>query len=111
MFLFNVFLYLFIIGAEYRRGRVHHQHKKRSVEPFHTAFELFFSIQQLTVQCSVNWNHSLLIIYAYRWFIKFVHVIQVLHFSLSSQTVRPKNAQKHLSVRRYRERCMDMYAK
>lgn len=74
------FLYLFIIGAEYRRGRVHHQHKKRSVELFHTAFELFFSIQQLTVQCSVNWNHSLLIIYAYRWFIKFVHVITSVTF-------------------------------
>ena len=71
---------MFIIGAEYRRGRAHYQHKKRSVELFHTAFELFFSIQQLTVQCSVNWNHSLLIIYAYRWFIKFVHVITSVTF-------------------------------
>ena len=32
------------------------------------------------MQCSVNWNHSLLTIYAQRWFIKFAHFITSLTF-------------------------------
>ena len=35
-------------------------------------------ILQLTAKCSDNWNHSLLIISAHRWFIQFAHFIKSL---------------------------------
>ena len=35
-------------------------------------------ILQLTAKCSDNWNHSLFIISAHRWFIQFAHFIKSL---------------------------------
>ena len=48
--------------------------------PYRIWVVFFFSIQQLTVQCSVNWNHSLLIINVNKWFIKFAYFITILTF-------------------------------
>ena len=83
MFLFNFSVFVYYrycisqsssaILLKYDTCCCFHHHIKLSVELFHTASELFFFIQQLTAQCSVSWNHSLLIISAHRWFIQFAH--------------------------------------
>ena len=87
-----LFLYLFIIDTAYHRARERsfysktcccfHQHIKLSVELFQAASELFFfpyNSSQCNVQ-SIYCNHSLLVIYAHRWFIMFAHFITSLTF-------------------------------
>ena len=83
-----LFLYLFIIDTAYNRARVRSFYSKNmllfssthklSVELFHAASEMFFFFPYNSSQCNVQsiyCNHSLLIIYAHRWFIKFAHFI------------------------------------